>query len=50
MGMGAAPTRSRSSVADIRAIFNAADKAEADALLKRTAQKYDQKCTAACCG
>ena len=28
--------------ADIRAIFNAQDKAEADALLKRTAQKYEQ--------
>ena len=28
--------------ADIRAIFNAQDKAEADALLKRTAQKYAQ--------
>ena len=28
--------------ADIRAIFNAQDKVEADALLKRTAQKYEQ--------
>ena len=28
--------------ADIRAVFNAQDKAEADALLKRTAQKYEQ--------
>ena len=28
--------------ADIRAIFNAQDKAEADALLKRTVQKYAQ--------
>ena len=28
--------------ADIRAIFNAQDKAEADAVLKQTAQKYAQ--------
>jgi len=32
----------RTSAADIRAIFNAQDKAEADALLKRAVQKYEK--------